>query len=129
MGEIVATQKITRLRPDGVVQEILIEIDRPEEHTLIAKHGVGMWTCNVRIGDVTEVLTVSGMSSLNAIVQASYLASKMVNTLPFASEFVEKTLPNLGFPLCPITTTPEELDKHQKIAIKHKEARAENKVL
>lgn len=112
MGLVIATKKMLRVRPDGVEDFVTIEVGMPQEH--LGSAGRSLWTCTLRISGAPQALTAPGQSSLEAIINATYLAAQVLKRLPFASEIDMSLLPNFGLPVSPVTTTPDELDKEQK---------------
>jgi hypothetical protein len=115
MGEIILSKTMNRVRPDEKIEIILIEIDAPEEHLLSGKNS--HWTCNLRLSGLPQIITCSGLSSLDAVSSASYMAADILKSMPFAGDIDMSLLPNYGLPVSPLTS-PADLAKEQERADK-----------
>jgi hypothetical protein len=117
LGPVVASRTMNRLRADGVMDTVTIEIGTPRPIDVpnpADPKGSTLWSCNARISGLPHILSTSGMSSLDAIISAVYLVSRVLSNLPFASEIDMSLLPYFGLPVNPVTTTPEQLNEEQK---------------
>jgi len=112
LGEVMVSKSLTRVRPDGVMMPILIEIGHPEEHPM--SKGGALWVCRFQVTGVGGIHTALATSSLDAVVFATYRASALLQAMPYASEINLNIMPNFGLPVCPMNTTPERLSEMQR---------------
>lgn len=125
MGAIAATKTMQRLRANGTTETITIEIGIPQPIDVPYPpdpENATFWSCTARISGVPRTMAATGISSLDAILGATYLIAAVLAKLPYAAEIDMSLLPNFGLPLNPITTTPAQLDAEQT---RHKELKVD----
>lgn len=112
MEPIIGSRHMKRLRADGVVDTVRLELGMPQEHHY--GEGRAIWTCSMRMNILPRVMNGSGSSSLDAILSATYLAAAVLKSHPNGPEIDMSLVPNFQLPFNPVTTTPEALAEEQK---------------
>ena len=106
MAQIIASEAMTRTRPDNVQVPITVNIGMPQQTPIST--GLPSWYCSVQILGIQnddKIYTYFGESSAEALGYAIEFPGELLSALPFANEIDASIVPNFGFPL-PITLPP-----------------------